>query len=295
MYGRVFLAAGLKVVAERGAYSRFESGFDGDPIPKRAARTRARIVKQRGKRRALGLAAGERGGGFAQCLAQSAFALFRLPSRCLRLLQRRARRLEVCDSVLFRCHSHRQSAIGGPSLLQYGTLLPRSREIVFKPLPALPRFFDSPTKCVALGLGPGASTGKRRKALLDRLNLGARLFSCGARRRLGCRIALGRAGKPLSDLVDALLRRIGLLGKRFFTFDVRGCLGAPARILLAGVGDALLLLGQPLMLDAEPMQGSGALGLPLAARRQNRLGVCLAARGLGGRVCRFGNPAVSII
>ena len=60
------------------------------------------------------------------------------------------------------------------------------------------------------------------------------------------------------SLLQALLPRFGILGERLLAFDIGGDLRAPARILLARSGDALLFLGQLLVLDAQPMQSAAA-------------------------------------
>ena len=153
--------------------------------------------------------------------------------------------------------------VGRPGLRQCCVFLPRPREVVLQPPPALPRLVDPPAQRLALGLGPCPRLSESRKALLDRLDLGPRFFSRRAGRSLGRGIALGRAGEPVSDLVDARLRRFRILGERLFALDIGSDLDSLARVLLAGARKALLLLGQPLMLDTQPMQGSRPLGLLL--------------------------------
>ena len=166
---------------------------------------------------------------------------------------------------------------------------------MFKPCAPAPCLIDPRAEGLALRLGPGAGLGERGEALLDRLDLGTRLFLSGSCRRLGIGIALGLSGKSRARFVQTAPCILGVDSQRLLALDVGGDLGESARNLLAIASELLLLLGQPFVLDAQPLQGGGPFGFVLAPLGQHRGIIRLPARGIGGGLGRLCHPAGGIL
>ena len=126
-------------------------------------------------------------------------------------------------------------------------------------------------------------------------NLGTRLFLSGSCRRLGSGIALGLSGKSRARFVQTAPCILGVGGKRLLALDVGGDLGESARNLFAIASELLLLLGQPFVLDAQPLQGGGPFGFVLAPLGQHRGSVRLPARGIRSMLRRLCHPAGGIL